>query len=88
MPKEHERERKIYQLMHGENVRPPLAWWNKMLPTIEKQYPEYSYNEVEQVLGGIWNSYTTETKIKIINEYQDDGKSAYSKHKDIVGKLW
>lgn len=89
MPKLHEKERKINLLKHGENVRPPYFWWYKMLPKIEKQYPEYDKTESEQVLGGIWNNYDVETKIKIVKEYQNNNIQDFQehKHRDEIGRL-
>ncbi len=78
MPKHGEMKRKINLLKHNKNVRPPLNWWNKMLPTIKGEYPTYDRDEIDQVLGGIWNNYSIETKIKIIKEYQKDDDSAIS----------
>ena len=87
MPKYHERERKINALKSGENVRPPKKWWDKMFIIINKEYPLYSKNEKEQVLGGIWNSYSISTKIGIINEYQTDNLSKDSHiERRILGK--
>lgn len=75
--------------MPGENVRYPKNWELKMLPILEKQYPEYDNVELHQVLGGIWNSYGIETKIKIVNEYQDDGKLriVFDEENKVLGKM-
>lgn len=89
MPKYHEMQRKINILDSGGNVRPPKLWWIKILPTIRKEYPNYSSNEQYQILGGIWNNYNNETKIKIIREYQTDNNSVStlsSSEKNILGK--
>jgi len=88
MPKLHEKSRKISILLSGSNVRPPLNWWNKMLPQIEREYPNRNYKDIDQILGGIWNKYDMKTKINIINEYQTDSKSKENleEHK-IIGKL-
>lgn len=75
MPKHHEAERKINILRSGGNVRPPFNWWNKMLPEIRNEYPHKQFKDIQQILGGIWNKYDTQTKINIINEYQIDDKS-------------
>lgn len=88
MPKIYEAERKIKILLSGGNVKPPLNWWYKMLPQIEIQYPEKSIKDVDQILGGIWNNYNTQTKINIIKEYQTDDKSKESLEEyKILGRM-
>jgi len=89
MPKYHEKQRKIKLLESGENVRPPKKWWDKMLPMIKNTYPMYSQNELYNVLGGIWNKYDMETKLRIINEYQTDNNSMSFRqiHKEELGRL-
>lgn len=76
MPKYGEKARKLKQLEAGENVRPPKNWWTKVRPVIVKQYPWKDKREVDQVLGGIWNEYNTQTKEKIVRQYQTSGRKS------------
>ncbi len=76
MPRYGEKNRKLKQLEAGGNVRPPKNWWKKVRPVIVNQYPMRDKREVDQVLGGIWNSYDTQTKEKIVREYQTSGRKS------------
>lgn len=87
MPKYHEMERKINILKRGGNVKPPLNWWNKMMIEIRYQYPDKSENDRYQILGGVWNNYNTETKIRIIREYQTDMKEPGYETEKILGRM-
>ena len=87
MPKLYERERKLNLLSHGENVRPPYNWFYTMKLIIQRQYPDKDDTEVNQVLGGIWNSYGVETKMKIVKEYQTNNTHEFNEHKNVIGRL-
>jgi hypothetical protein len=86
MPKYGEKTRKIKKILSGDNVRYPKKWELKMIPILEKQYPTYDSVELHQVLGGIWNNYNSETKIKIINEYQTHNTKINLKHSNEIGE--
>lgn len=70
MPIKGEKTRKINLLKKGKNVHPPRMWWNKMIKVISHQYAGRSKSDKAQILGGIWQNYSTDTKIDIIEEYQ------------------
>jgi len=87
MPKYGEKKRKENILKLGGNVRYPKNWENKMIPVLKGQYPSYDNVELHQVLGGIWNNYNIDTKIKIIEEYQTVNRKKILTHKNEIGRL-
>lgn len=86
MPKYHEKERKINILEHGGNVRAPKLWFERMRRIVNVQYPLYTLQEKDKIIGGIWNNYKTSTKEEIVLEYQTNGRK--QEHKEELGKLY
>lgn len=84
MPKINEKSRKIKLLKEGKNVRAPKSWFNKMKNKIKNQYPTIDKKQINTIVAGIWNKFTTQQKIEIIHEYQKNKKN--TEHRRILGK--
>ena len=83
---------KIKQVEQDKNVRPPKMWWNMMYKQSEKEYPQFDKGRLRQVVGGIWQNYSKEVKIRIIRREMKvrRGNPAY-RHSNplinIIGKI-
>ena len=70
MPIRGERARKIRAIRSGRGVKPPKKWFNMMRPIIKKEYPGRNQKDINQIIGGIWQNYSTPSKIGIVKEFQ------------------
>ena len=52
-----------------DNPRPPKGFFAKMRPGIRKQYPGKSRSVHDKIIAGIFWKYPSETRAKIIKEY-------------------
>ena len=59
---------KIRALRAGKKVKPPYAWFNKILRRLRKMrgYKGYSAKRLQTIAAGIWHGYGKATQIGII----------------------
>ena len=70
MPIKGERTRKIRAIRAGRGVRPPKGWFDMMRPVIRKEYPGKTPKKINKIIGGIWQNYSTPSKIEIVKGFQ------------------
>ena len=58
---------KIRQIKAGVMVRPPKAWYKKMLKRVGREYPRFSAKRKAQITAGIWHKYPKATKLRIVS---------------------
>lgn len=51
------------------NPRPPAGWFAQMIAHMRAEYPGATYNQLKQIVGGIWAKYSPTVKEAILEKY-------------------